>query len=110
MYTTEKAPSTTRRIKLVGKKEFAAAALDSEHEIYVVHVTSFSFTPLVAFNVHPSRRSQRSGLIAKEAPIKVSAEYLDFADVFSLDLMSELLEHTGINDYAIKLVNDQQPS
>ena len=117
----------------MGKKEFAAAALDSKHEIYVVHVASLSSAPLitsldvhpfqrpqisgliaeealvVSFNVYPSRRPQISGLIAKEAPTKVPAEYLDFADVFSPDLASELPKHTGINDHAIELVNGQQP-
>ena len=37
-YTTEKALSTTKRIELVNKKEFAAATLDSEHKTYVVYV------------------------------------------------------------------------
>ena len=37
--------------------------------------------------------------------MQVSAKYLDFADVFSPDLASELLEHTGINNHAIKLVD-----
>ena len=37
-YTTEEALPTIRRVKLVGKKEFAAAELDPEHETYVVHV------------------------------------------------------------------------
>ena len=32
---------TTRRVELVGKKEFAAAELDPEHETYVVHVGQF---------------------------------------------------------------------
>ena len=41
---------------------------------------------------------------------KVSAEYLDFADVFSSDLTSKLPEHTGINDHAIELVDDCQQS
>ena len=41
-YTTEEALPTTRRVELVGKKEFAAAALDPEHETYVVHVGSVS--------------------------------------------------------------------
>ena len=49
-------------------------------------------------------------MIAKEASKKVSAKYLDFADVFSPDLASELSEYTGINNHAIKLVNGcQQP-
>ena len=41
-YTTEEVLPTTRRVELVGKKEFAAAELDSEHETYVVHVGSVS--------------------------------------------------------------------
>ncbi len=36
-------------------------------------------------------------------------EYADFADVFFPKLAAEPLEHTGINDYAIELVDDQQP-
>ena len=34
--------------------------------------------------VHPSRKPQRAGLIAEEAPMNVPDEYADFADVFSL--------------------------
>ena len=93
------------------KKEFAVAALDPEHETYVVHVGSVSFDVLPNFllNVHPSRRPQVSGLIVEEAPTKVPTEYLGFADVFSPDLAFELSEHTRINDHTIELVNGQQP-
>ena len=56
-YTIKEALSTTRRVKLVEKNEFTAAALDSKHEINVVHIVSFSSTSLVAFlDVHPSQR------------------------------------------------------
>ena len=111
-YTTEEVFPTTKRVELVGKKEFAAAALDSESETFVVHIASLSSDAspssfLLKLDVHPSRRSQVSGLIAEETPTKVPVEYLDFADVFSLDLASELLEHTRINDHAIKLVDGQ---
>ena len=98
----------------MGKKEFAAAALDPEYETYVVHVGLVrsdalpSSSPL-KLNVHPSRRLQVSGLIVEEAPTKVPAKYLDFADIFSPDLASKLPKHTGINDYAIELVDGQQP-
>ena len=89
---TEEALPTTRRVELVGKKEFAAAALDPERETFVIHVvslsaTSLSFSPL---DVHLSCRPQIAGLIAEEAPTKVPAEYADFANVFSPDLASEL--------------------
>ena len=109
-YTPEEVLPTTRCVKLVGKKEFAAAALDPEHETYIVHVASLSSTPLVSLDVHPSRRPQVSGLIAKVALTKVPTKYSDFADVFSPDLAFKLPEHTGINDHAIKLVDSQQPS
>ena len=48
---------------------------------------------------------QRTSLIAEETPRKVPVEYANFADVFSPDLASELPEHTGINNYAIELVD-----
>ena len=113
-YSIKKAFPTTSRVKLVGKKEFADAAFDPEHETYVVHVglvrsnASPSSSPL-ELNVHPSCRPQVSDLIAEKALMKVPAEYLDFADVFFPDLASELLEHTGINNYAIELVDGQRP-
>ena len=59
-YTTEEALSTTRRVELVGKKEFAGAELDPEHETYVVHVGSVSFVASPSsspLNVHPGAPS-----------------------------------------------------
>ena len=111
-YTVEEALPTTRRVELVGKKEFAAAALDLESETFVVHVASLSSNALPSsspLNVHPSRRPQISGLIAKEAPIKVPTKYSDFLDDFFPDLASKLFEHTEINNHTIELVNGQQP-
>ena len=51
-YTTNKAFSTTKCVELVGKKEFAAAVFDSKYETFIVHVASFSSTPLDA-DIHP---------------------------------------------------------
>ena len=53
-YTTEEAFPTPKGAELVGKKEFVAAILESEHETYVIHVASLNSTPLVALDVHPS--------------------------------------------------------
>ena len=99
----------------MGKKEFAAVVLDLESETFVIHVASLSSNtspssfPL-KLNVYPSYRPQVFGLIAKKAPTKVPAEYLDFADIFSSDLTSKLLKHTRINDHAIELVDGQELS
>ena len=102
-YITEKTLLTSRCVKLMEKKEFAAAALDLEYKTFVIHVTSLSFTPLNT-DVHISYRFQISSLIAKEISTKVSNKYVNFADVFSPDLVSERSEYIGINDYIIKLV------
>ena len=75
-YTTEKVFSTTKCVELVGKKKFAAAALDPEYGTFVIYVTSLSSTSL-------NTRPQISGLIAEESSTKVPAKYLDFADIFS---------------------------
>ena len=101
-YITAEALSTAKRVELINKKEFAKAALDENSETFVVHVASLSS---ISLDVHHSWRPQISGLIAEEAPTKVSDVYADFADVFSPDLAAELPEHTGINDHAIKLVD-----
>ncbi len=103
-YTTGEVLPTTRQVELIGKKEFAAAALDSEHEGFVVHVAALSVD--LVDEMHPSRRAQIAHLKADEAPTKVPSEYADFADVFSPKLAAELPEHTRINDYAIELVDD----
>ncbi len=106
-YTTEEVLLTTRRVELIGKKEFAAAALDPEHEAFVVHIAALSID--TGDEVHPSRRAQIAHLKANKALTKIPSEYADFADVFSPKLAVELPEHTRINDYAIELMDDRQP-
>ena len=59
--------------------------------------------------MHLSKRTQIAHLKADEALTKVSSKYADFADIFSPKLAAELLEHMGINDHAIELMDDQQP-
>ena len=105
IYNIEKALLNTRHVKLVGTKEFAAAVLDPEYETYVVHVASLGST---SSNVHSFWRPHISGLIAKEAFIKLFDEYANIANVFSPELVSELSKHNEINDHIIKLVDGQQ--
>ena len=107
-YTTEEVFPTIKRFELVSKKEFAAAALDPEYKTYIVYVGSVSSDVLPIsslLDIYPPRRPQISGLIAEEALTKIFAKYLDFAEVFFPDLVSELPKHTGVNNHAIELVN-----
>ena len=96
----------------MGKKEFAVAALDPEIKSFVVHIASLSFVASPSYSslkldIHSFHNPQISSLITNKASIKVLDKYVDFADIFSLDLASKLFEHTEINDHAIKLVNGQ---
>ena len=92
------------------KKEFAAAVLDPKHKIFVVYVASLSFSLLTNADVYLFHRPQIAGLIAKEVFIKVSTKYINFVDMFFLTFASNLSKHTQINNYIIKLVNNQQTS
>ena len=59
-YIIEEALLTIKHIKLVGKKEFAAAMLDSEHKTFVVHIISFSSVTShnsSLHDIHPPGRS-----------------------------------------------------
>ena len=47
--------------------------------------------------------------MANEAPTLISTEYSDFANVFSPKLALKLPEYTGINNHAIKLIDNWQP-
>ncbi len=106
-YTTGEVLPTTRQVELIVKKEFVVAALDPEHEAFVVHVAALSVDS--GDEVYPLRRAQIAQLKADEVSTEVPSEYADFADVFLPTLAAELPEHTGINNHAIKLVDDRQP-
>ena len=82
-YTTQKALPTTRRVELVEKKEFAAAALDSEHESFVVHVASLTSST----DVHPCRRPRIAGLIPEEAPTIISAMTVSMASTVTITML-----------------------
>ena len=106
-YIIEEALPTTKRVKLVRKKEFTATAFHPRHKTFIVHVASFeSPSSTQEGDVHLFRRAQIAALVANKAHTSISTEYSDFADVFSPELVSELLEHTGINDHAMELVDD----
>ena len=105
-YTIGNVLPTTRRVKLIKKKEFATAAFDPEHKAFVVHVAALSIDP--GDEVHPLRKAQVAYRKANEAPTKVWSKYADFADVFSPKLAAKLPKHMGINNHIIKLVDDWQ--
>ena len=59
--------------------------------------------------IHPARQAQIASLKAKKAPVTVTEEYSDYADVFSEKPTAVLPEHTEINTHAIELEEGKQP-
>ena len=104
-YTAAEALPTTRRVEIIDKREFAAAALNADDETFVVHVAALAEPTTMP--IHPSCQAQVAALTSEETGIP--AEYSDFSNVFSSDSAAELPEHTGINDLPIDLLDDKQP-
>lgn len=48
--------------------------------------------------------TQIAVLQCDKAPTKILVEYEDYVDIFSSDIVIELAENIGINEYIIKLV------
>ena len=103
-YTIAEALPTTKRVQIIGPKEFAKAALDPDQEAFVVHVATLSSS----MEVHPDR-VQVAALIADKAPVAIPAEYSDFEDVFFKESATVLPEHTEINTHAIDREEGKQP-
>ena len=101
-YTIKDVLLTTRQVKLIGKKKFAAAVLDSKHKTFLLYVVAFNIDS--GDEVHSSRKAQIAYLKANKVPSK----YTDFVDVFLSKLATELPEY-NINDHVIEFVDDWQP-
>ena len=82
----------------------AVTALDFEYKTFIIHIAALSVDS--GNKIHPSKKAQIAHLKVDEAPFKVPSKYVDFVDVFLPKLAAKLLDHTRINNYAIKLVDD----
>ena len=114
-YTTSKALLTTKQVQLVDQKEFVMAALDMDSKTFIGYMAICELEKMI---IDPGRKTQieaQSGaqvraLLFNKASTKIPAEYSDYNNVFSTKNTVELLENIGINEHAIKLEEDKQPS
>lgn len=95
-HTAAMALVTIKKLELIDKKEYVASVLDKKAEIFVIHKAA-----LLPTNIYPSKKTQIKILIAKEISTQVLAEYLDYSDLFLLDLAIELSKHIRINNPTI---------
>lgn len=107
-YIIAEAMPITKQVELIDKHEFVEVAFDKALEIFVVHmaVLEASVSIIIIYS------TKKLFLVTSEqdkTPIESSIEYSDFIDIFSLNLVMELLDRTGINEHAIKLVDSKPP-
>ena len=58
--------------------------------------------------VHSKKQAQVEALLFDKAFIKISMEYLDYSNVFSVENIAQLQENTKINKHTIKLEKSKQ--
>ena len=104
-YTAAKTLSTTRKVEIINKREFAAEVPNADDEIFVVHVAALA--KLTTMPINSSYQAQAAMLTSEKTGILT--EYFDFSNIFSSDSAAELPEHTGINDHSIDLQDNKQP-
>ena len=77
--------------------------LDENIKAFVVYVVFFTLKMLI----HPARKAHIALFIAKK--VNVSAECLDFTNVFSKESAKILPKCTNINNHTLKLEDGKQP-
>ena len=103
-YTAAEALPTTKRVEIIDKREFAAAALNADNETFLVYVAAPAEPTTMP--IYLSCQAQVAALMSKETGIL--AKYSNFSNVFSLNSAAELTERTKINDDPINLLDDKQ--
>ena len=102
-YSLDETLPTTKRVQMIDRREFAAAALAPDKEAFVVHVAYLG----AKMSIYPARKAQMASLLAEE--VSVPKEYADFSDVFSQESAAVLPERSAINEHAIDLEPGKQP-
>lgn len=104
-YTTSKILPITKRVQIIGPKEFAKAVLDPNQEIFIILCTNLFVEPI---KVYLDCKVQINALISDKALIILLAKYSDFENVFSKESNAVLSVHTEINTHAINLEKGKQ--
>lgn len=111
-HTIAEALSIINKVEIIDKTKHAKTALDKNSKTFIVYVAILQV--LTAISIHLSKASKiqddliLAALQWDKAPTKIPAIYSDYAEVFSSDLVMELLKNTGINENAIKLIDGKQ--
>lgn len=99
---------TIKKVELIRKKKFAVIALNLEYKIFILHITALNISFDICDKMHSSKKAQISHLQVDKDYIEVPSKYAYFKDTFLSKLAVKLPNCMSINNYAIKLIDDQQ--
>lgn len=100
-YTIAETLLISKKVKLINCRKFAAMALNKNVKTFVVYIAA-----LLAILIYSIKKAQIELLLANKTATGVPPEYSNYANIFLSNLVMELLKHTGINNYTIKLKED----
>ncbi len=104
-YTTAEAIHTTSRVELIDNKEYAKVTIDENSETLVMYMSALD---IAESSTYPSKAVQIANMWWDRAPTNIPGKYLDYANVFSLELSINLPVNTSINEHTIKLIEGKQ--
>lgn len=91
----------TQKVKLINKKKFMAAVLDTNSKNIIVYIVVLDIG-VINIAIHPFQEAQIRLLKANKAFTTVSNKYFNYTNVYLLKLITKLLKYTNINKYAIE--------
>ena len=91
------------RVEIIDKKEFTAATLNADNKTHMMYVVAP--TEATTILIYSSYQAQVASVTSEKT--RISTEYFDFSNIFSLDSAAELPKHTRINNHFINLLDDK---
>lgn len=90
---------------MIRKNEFEITAFNLDNKTFAVHIASLTN---LSTNIHLWCRAQITFLKTDETSTTILFEYVNFASIFSSDLIAESLGYIQINFYIIELIDNKQ--
>lgn len=107
LYTTVKAFSITKQVKLIEKKEFVIIIFDPEDQTFIIYIMSLINFNIYNSNIYSFCKVQIVSLKANKTSIVIFSKNVDFIDIFSLKLIAKLPKYNTINNHIIDLIDNK---
>lgn len=90
----------------MNKYKLARITLNKHYKTFVIYISTFR-TPELVIVIYPSQAPLLAALQQKKVYTPIFLKYVDYVNVFSLNLAMELFQNISINKYIIKLIDEK---